>query len=136
MECMPLDVLNRGQQCEYNGINVHDVIMLEISWLCMVVDGSTLPCGSFILSPTLNPFLSPKQHPTTTICDINNGQQHCIIHQGKGLSPTVPPTSSNAECGALHDDVDGYSWGQNFGEYMHEKLLYYSCTESYRSKKL
>ncbi len=56
----PLDVPYEGRQREYNDINVHDFIMLEIPWLCAVVDGSTLPYGSLILNPTLNPFSSPK----------------------------------------------------------------------------
>jgi hypothetical protein len=52
MEQVPLDMQNRGQQCEYNDINDNDVVMSVIPWLCTVVDGSTLPHGSLILNPT------------------------------------------------------------------------------------
>ena len=48
MERVPLDVPNGGGQCEYNDINDHDVVMLEIPWLWAVVDGSTLPYGGLI----------------------------------------------------------------------------------------
>ena len=65
MECMPLDVPNGGGQCEYDDINVHDVVMLEIPWLCTVVDESTLAYGNLLLNPMLNPFSSPKHTPQT-----------------------------------------------------------------------
>jgi hypothetical protein len=52
MERVPLDVPYGGRQCEYDDINVHDVVMSEMPWLCAVVDGSTLPYGSLILNPT------------------------------------------------------------------------------------
>ncbi len=45
MECVPLDLLNGGRLCKYDDINVHDVIMLEIPWLCAVVVGSTALYG-------------------------------------------------------------------------------------------
>ena len=60
MEHGPLDVPYGGGQCEYDNINVNDVIMLEIPWLWAVVDGSTLPGGRIILNPTFNPFSLPK----------------------------------------------------------------------------
>jgi hypothetical protein len=47
-----LDVPNGGQQCKYDDINDHDVVMSEIPWLCAVVDGSTLLYGSLKLIPT------------------------------------------------------------------------------------
>ena len=28
-----MDVPKGGQRCEYNDINVHDVVMLEMTWL-------------------------------------------------------------------------------------------------------
>jgi len=46
-------------------MNVHDVVMSEIPWLCTVVDGSTLAYGTLLLNPMLNPFLSPKHTPQT-----------------------------------------------------------------------
>ncbi len=52
MERVPLDVPYGGQRCEYDDINVYDVVMLEIPWLSVVVDGRTLPYGSLILNPT------------------------------------------------------------------------------------
>ena len=42
MERVPLDVPNGGQQCKYDDINVHDVVMSEIAWLGAVVDGNNL----------------------------------------------------------------------------------------------
>ena len=67
MERIPLDVPKWGQQwCEYGDIDVHDAVMLEIPWLCVVVDGSPLAYGIFLLNPTLlNPFLLPKHMPQT-----------------------------------------------------------------------
>jgi len=66
MECMPLDVPKWGRRCEYGDINVHDVVMLEIPWLCVVADGSILAYGIFLLNPTLlNPFTLPKHTPQT-----------------------------------------------------------------------
>ena len=56
---------NGGRWCEYNDINVHDVVMSEIPWLHAVVDGSNLPYGSLILNPTLKPFSLPKHTPQT-----------------------------------------------------------------------
>jgi hypothetical protein len=52
MERVPLDVPNGGQQCKYDDINVHDVVMSKIPWLCAVVDGNNLLYGSLILIPT------------------------------------------------------------------------------------
>ncbi len=60
---MPLHVPNGGRKCEYNDINVHDIIISKIPWLCMVVEGSTLPCSGLIFNPTWNPFLLPKHTP-------------------------------------------------------------------------
>ncbi len=60
MERVFLDVPNGGQQCKYDDINVHDVVMSEIPWLYMVVDGSTLHHGCFIWNPMLNPSSLPK----------------------------------------------------------------------------
>ena len=37
MERVPLDVPYGGQWCEYDDINVHDVVMSEIPWLCPTV---------------------------------------------------------------------------------------------------
>jgi hypothetical protein len=50
MERVPLDVPYGGRRCEYDDINVHDVVMLETPWLCAVVDGSTLSFGSLKLN--------------------------------------------------------------------------------------
>jgi len=63
MELVPLDVPNGGWQCEYDDINVHDVVMSEIPWLCAVVDGSNLAYSSLLLNLMLNPFstLSHRQ---------------------------------------------------------------------------
>jgi hypothetical protein len=63
MERVPLDVPNGGQQCKYDDINVHDVVMSEIPWLRAVVDGKSLLYECLILIPTLNPFSSPKHTP-------------------------------------------------------------------------
>jgi hypothetical protein len=63
MEHVPLDVPNGGRWCDYNGINVHGVIMFGIPWLCTVVDGSTLPFVSLISNPAQNPFSTPKRTP-------------------------------------------------------------------------
>jgi hypothetical protein len=57
MERVPLDVPNGGQRFEYDNINVHDVVMLEIPWLCKVVDERTV-------KPFLIPTLHNHNHPT------------------------------------------------------------------------
>jgi hypothetical protein len=85
MELVPLDVPNGGRQCEYAGINVHDVVMLETPWLCAVVDGSNLAYSSLLLNPTLNPFSTLSHRRINTHnhhCDINDGRKHPIIHRG------------------------------------------------------
>jgi len=56
MELVPLDVPNGGRQCEYDDINVHDVIMSEIPWLCAVADGSNLAYSNLLLNPMLTLF--------------------------------------------------------------------------------
>ena len=53
----------KTSSCEYDDIDVLDVVMLEIPWLRAAVNGSNLPYGSSILNPTLNPFSSPKHTP-------------------------------------------------------------------------
>jgi hypothetical protein len=40
-----LDVPNGGGQCEYNDINVHDVVVPEIPWFVSGVAGSTVFYG-------------------------------------------------------------------------------------------
>jgi hypothetical protein len=62
--------------------SVDDVVMSEIPWFVSGAVGSTLPYGTQKLIPTYNLFSLPKQHPPITICDMDNGQQHYIIHQG------------------------------------------------------
>ncbi len=47
-----MDVPNGGQQCKYDDVNVHDVVMSEIPWLHAVVNGNNLLYGSLILNPT------------------------------------------------------------------------------------
>ena len=81
---VPLDGPNGGchWQCECNDISVNDVIILEIPWFVSGAIGNTLPYGSQIFIPTWNPISSPKQRHPITICDINDGQQHHIIHLG------------------------------------------------------
>ena len=67
MELVPLDMRNGGRWCEYNDINDHDFVMSEIPWFCTVVDGSTLPNGSFVyIKSYVKPFLIAKTHPTPT----------------------------------------------------------------------
>ena len=67
MEQVPLDMRNGGRWCEYNDINDHDFVMSEIPWFCTVVDGSTLPNGSFVyIKSYVKPFLIAKTHPTPT----------------------------------------------------------------------
>jgi hypothetical protein len=61
-----LDVPNGGRQCEYDDINVHDVVMSEKPWLCAVVDGSKLTYSSLLLNPTLNPFSTLSHHQIKT----------------------------------------------------------------------
>ncbi len=65
MEWVLLDVPNGGQQCKYQDINVHDVVMSELPWLH--------GCGWKYLTPRLlhmksyvKPFLVVKTHLTTT----------------------------------------------------------------------
>ncbi len=41
MERMPLDGPNGGHWCEYNDINVYDVVMSEIPWFVSGEVGST-----------------------------------------------------------------------------------------------
>ncbi len=43
MRRVPLDVSNGGRQCEYDDINVHDVVMPKIPWLCAAVEEVTYP---------------------------------------------------------------------------------------------
>ena len=53
MERVPLDGPNGGQQCEYNNINVNDVVMSEFHCLSAVwleVPYSTVDC-SLLLTP-------------------------------------------------------------------------------------
>ena len=79
---------NGGQQFEYDHINVHDVVMSEIPWLCTVVDGSTLAYGTLLVNPMLNPFLLSKHTPQTTpqqpcvTSTMAENRKHPIICQG------------------------------------------------------
>jgi hypothetical protein len=62
MERVPLDGPNGGRQCEYDDINVSDVVMLEIPWLVSGVVGSTLSYGSLILIFLVAKTTPPNHH--------------------------------------------------------------------------
>ncbi len=81
MELMQLDVPKGGRQCEYDDINVHDVVMSEIPWLCAAVDGSNLAYSSLLINPTLNPFSTLSHRRINTHNHIDDSRKQPIIHR-------------------------------------------------------
>ena len=71
MECAPLAVTNKDQKPKHDDIKVHDVLVLEISWFVVVVDGCTI----VDINSYIECFLVAKKQQQTNFFDINDDQR-------------------------------------------------------------